>query len=70
MIFDTKNEKRELTMNYHTLIGSKISETGLDLYGTEQKINMALSLTIAHQLQKLTEAIKEQTKQNAKIARK
>jgi len=70
MIFDTKNEMWELAMNYHTLIGSKISETGLDLYGTEQKINMALSLTIAHQLQKLTEAIKEQTKQNAKIARK
>ena len=33
--------------------------------GTEQKLNMALSLTIAHQLQKLTEAIKDQTKKQA-----
>ena len=66
MMFDTKNNMWELVMNYHTLIGSKISETGLDLYGTEQKLNMALSLTIAHQLQKLTEAIKDQTKKQAK----
>ena len=65
MMFDTKNNMWELVMNYHTLIGSKISETGLDLYGTEQKLNMALSLTIAHQLQKLTEAIKDQTKKQA-----
>ena len=31
MIFDTKNEMWELAMNYHTLIGSKISEAGIDL---------------------------------------
>jgi hypothetical protein len=66
MMFDTKNNMWELVMNYHTLIGSKISETGLDIYGTEQKLNMALSLTIAHQLQRLTEAIKEQTKKGSK----
>ena len=69
-MFNIEDKIWDLVMKYNTLIGNKSVAAGLDLYGTEQKLNVALSLTIAHQLQKLTEAIKEQTKQDAKLSRK
>ena len=69
-MLDKKETMWKLLMDYHTLIGSKISDSGIDLYGTEQKLNLAVSLTLAHQMSNLTEAIKEQTKQDAKVSRK
>ena len=69
MILDIKDRIWKLVMDYNTLIGSNSVQAGLDLYGTEQKINMSVNMAILHQLDKLTQAIEEQTKQNTRDAR-
>ena len=69
MIVDIKDKIWKLIMDYNTLIGSNSVQAGLDLYGTEQKINMAVNMATLHQLEKLTEAIVEQTKQNVRATR-
>ena len=70
MLRTTEERMWDLFMSYHTLIGAKVAETGLDLYGTEQKVNMALNLVLAHQLESLTTELKAQTDSINKVNRK
>tara|TARA_R110002020_G_scaffold470260_1_gene695962 strand:- start:461 stop:673 length:213 start_codon:yes stop_codon:yes gene_type:complete len=70
MLRTTEERMWDLFMSYHTLIGAKVSETGLDLYGTEQKVHMALGLLLSHQLEKVTEALNAQTSALTKLKKK
>ena len=69
-MFNIEDKIWDLVMKYNTLIGNKSVAAGLDLYGTEQKINMALKMANLHQIENLTVALKEQTKQDAKLSKK
>lgn len=70
MLRTTEERMWDLFMSYHTLIGTRVSETGLDLYGTEQKVNMALGLLLSHQLEKVSDTLKAQTDALNKLNRK
>lgn len=70
MLRTTEERMWDLFMSYHTLIGAKVQETGLDIYGTEQKVNMALKLVIAHQLESVSTELKAQTDSINKVNRK
>ena len=35
-------------LGYSTLISNEANKLGMDIYGTEQRTNMATSLTISH----------------------
>ena len=55
----------ELFIKYCRLIDAEALNASLDIYGTEQKSNMALALTQANLTDKLVSKLKDLEKQNA-----
>ena len=59
----------KLFLEYSNYISSNGVESGLDVYGTEQKTSLAASLTIAHYLKQLADISKSNMSQNASFQR-
>ena len=55
----------ELFIGYCRLIDAEATNASLDIYGTEQKSNMALALTQVHVLDHIVCKLKDLEKQNA-----
>jgi len=61
-----KNDKIWLMfLNYCRLVDAEATNASLDIYGTEQKSNMALALTQANLTDKLVSKLTALEKQNA-----
>lgn len=61
-----KNDKIWLMfLNYCRLVDAEATNASLDIYGTEQKSNMALALTQVHVLDHIVCKLKDLEKQNA-----
>jgi len=52
-------------LNYCRLVDAEATNASLDIYGTEQRSNMALALTQANLTDKLVSKLKDLEKQNA-----
>ena len=59
----------ELFIYYANHLSANGVESGIDVYGTEQRTSLAASLTIAHYLKQLTETTKANMAQNAAFQR-
>ena len=59
----------KLFLEYSNYISSNGVESGLDVYGTEQKTSLAASLTIAHFLNDISTELKNSNKQNLSFQR-
>lgn len=59
----------KLFLEYSNYISSNGVESGLDVYGTEQRTSLAASLTIAHFLNDISTELKNSNKQNASFQR-
>ena len=56
-------------IGYANLIGAEASGLGMDIYGTEQRTNMATSLTLSHMLDHIVCQLKDLQKQQAAVQR-
>ena len=65
-----KNDKVWKTfLNYVSLISDEASSSGMDIYGTEQRTNIAVALTQAHMMEHISCEIKELKSQQEKFNR-
>ena len=56
-------------LGYANLISTEASRLSMDIYGTEQRTNMATDLTISHMLDRVVCQMKDMQKQQATIQR-
>ena len=54
-------------LGYANLVSSEANKLGMDIYGTEQRTNIATSLTISHMLDRTVSQLKDLQKQQATI---
>jgi hypothetical protein len=54
-------------LGYANLVSSEANKLGMDIYGTEQRTNIATSLTVSHMLDRTVNQLKDLQKQQATI---
>ena len=54
---------------YVNLIGDEASKSGLDIYGVEQRTDIAAALTQAHMMEHVSSEIKDHRKQQERLNR-
>ena len=59
----------KLFLEYTNYISSNGVESGIDVYGTEQRTSLAASLTIAHFLKNISDELKNRNKQDISFQR-
>jgi len=68
-VIDKNDKIWKIFLNYVKLIGDEASSSGMDIYGTEQRTNIAVSLTQSHMLEHISCEIKDLRNQKERIAR-
>jgi len=68
-VIDKNDKIWKIFLNYVKLIGDEASSSGMDIYGTEQRTNIAVSLTQSHMLEHISCEIKDLRNQQERIAR-
>jgi hypothetical protein len=66
---DENDKLWNIFLKYCRLIDAEATNASLDIYGTEQRSNMAMALTQAHMLDQVVCKLKDLEKQNADHAR-